>query len=394
MANETMKKTSNDHSQHRAVPPYLLASMAACDGAWEAPASMREFIARAPFGEESDPVGPETRTRIAARARQTLLLDQALRHDRQLAETPSRTILIEPSGRLQRTISDAQGIEVTPGVLARAEGDAPVDDGDVNRAYDGLGAVHDFLADQFKRSSLDGAGMALRGTVHYGHEYDNAFWDGTQMVMGDGDGEIFNSFTSSLSVIAHELGHGLLQYTTNFKYHGQSGALNESIADVLGALVEQFVAGEEAADASWLIGKGLFHPRVNAKALRSMAAPGTAYDDPIMGRDPQPAHMDGYIHTKEDSGGVHLNSGIPNHAFYLFATALGGHAWERAGSVWFNVIVTRSLPEDSTFATFAAQTLLQARRDYGVGSAEDKALATAWDGVGVVPQFKDEQEAA
>lgn len=394
MANASMKKTSNDHSQHQVVPPYLLASMAACDGAWEAPKSVRDFIARPPRDEEIDPVGPRMRSRIAARARQTLLLDQAMRHERQLGEAPDRAILFDPSGRLHRTISDAQGIEVTPGVLVRSEGDAPVDDDDVNRAYDGLGAVHEFLADQFKRSSLDGAGLALRGTVHYGHEYDNAFWDGTQIVMGDGDGEIFNSFTSSLSVIAHELGHGLLQYTTNFKYRGQSGSLNESIADVLGALVEQFVAGDDAANASWLIGKGLFHPRVNAKALRSMAAPGTAYDDPIMGRDPQPAHMDSYIHTKEDSGGVHLNSGIPNHAFYLFATSLGGYAWERAGQVWFNVIATRSLPEDSSFATFAGQTLLQARQDYGVGSVEDKALAAAWDGVGVVPQFKDEEEAA
>ncbi|GAA1498957.1 M4 family metallopeptidase [Paeniglutamicibacter kerguelensis] len=394
MGKKSNTKTSNDHGQHRAVPPYLLASMAACDGAWEAPESMRTFMARAPRGEANDPVGPRTRTRIAARARQTLLLDQALRHERQRGETPAQAIIIEPSGSLQRTISDAQGVEVTPGILARAEGGAPVDDDDVNRAYDGLGAVHEFLADQFKRSSLDGAGLALRGTVHYGQEYDNAFWDGTQVVMGDGDGEIFNSFTSSLSVIAHELGHGLLQYTTNLKYRGQSGSLNESIADVLGALVEQFAAGEDAASASWLIGKGLFHPRVNAKALRSMAAPGTAYDDPLIGRDPQPAHMDSYIHTKEDSGGVHLNSGIPNHAFYLFATALGGHAWERAGSVWFNVVVTRSIPEDSNFATFAGQTLLQARRDYGVGSVEDKALAAAWDGVGVVPQVKDEQEAA
>ncbi|MGL3807370.1 M4 family metallopeptidase [Paeniglutamicibacter sp. R2-26] len=394
MANSTMMGSPNDHSQHRAVPPYLLASLAACDGAWEAPASVREFIARPPAGEETDPVGPRMRTRIAARARQTLLLDQALRHERQMGEAPGRAILFDPSGRLERTISDAQGIEVTPGVPARSEGEPPVGDADVNRAYDGLGAVHAFLAEQFRRSSLDGAGLALRGTVHYGNEYDNAFWDGTQMVMGDGDGEIFNSFTSSLSVIAHELGHGLLQYTTNLKYRGQSGALNESIADVLGALVEQFVAGQDAADASWLIGEGLFHPRVNAKGLRSMAAPGTAYDDPIMGRDPQPAHMDGYIHTGEDSGGVHLNSGIPNHAFYLFATALGGRAWERAGSVWFNVIASGSLPEDADFAAFAGHTLQQARRGHGAGSVEEKALAAAWAGVGVVPLALDEREAA
>lgn len=394
MGNRSNNETANGSNQHRAVPPYILASLASCDGAWKASAGMRELIARAPASQGTDAVEPRIRARIAARARQTLLLDQALRHERRVEDPRGAQSLLMPSGYLRRTIGDAQGAEVTPGTPVRSEGDPAVEDEDVNRAYDGLGAVYRFLVDQFSRSSLDGAGLGLRGTVHYGHEYDNAFWDGTQMVMGDGDGEIFNSFTSSLSVIAHELGHGLLQYTTNLAYRDQSGALNESIADVLGALVEQFVAKEDAASASWLIGKGIFHPRVKAKGLRSLAAPGTAYDDPMMGRDPQPAHMDSYIHTEEDSGGVHLNSGIPNHAFYLFATALGGYAWERAGSVWFNVITARTIPEDATFGIFAEQTLLQARQDYGVGSAEEKALAAAWDGVGVVPQATEQRETA
>lgn len=390
MGNGTNGRTAGQHGQHRAVPPYLLASMAACDGAWEAPEAIRDFIATAP--EEQDAGSPEhaKRVRIATRARQTLLLDQALLHERRRGEHPPLGTFLEPSGRLHRTISDANGAETTPGRLARTEGHAPVQDVDVNRAYDGLGTVYEFLTDQFKRSSLDGAGLGLLGTVHYGQEYDNAFWDGTQMVMGDGDGEVFNSFTSSLSVIAHELGHGLLQYTTNLQYQGQSGALNESIADVFGALVEQFATKQDAASASWLIGEGLFTPEVKGKALRSMAAPGTAYDDPILGRDPQPDHMDHYVKTGEDSGGVHLNSGIPNHAFYLFATALGGNAWERAGSVWFNVIATRSIPVDATFALFAEQTLLQARRDFGEGSAEDTALAAAWAAVGVTPQLIDD----
>ncbi len=259
----------------------------------------------------------------------------------------------------------------------------------MNRAYDGLGSVHEFLADMFRRSSLDGAGLVLRGTVHYGQHYDNAFWDGTRMVRGDGDGEIFNSFTSSLSVIAHELGHGLLQYTTNLDYRGQSGALNESIADVFGVLVEQFVAGDDAANASWLVGTGLFTGAVRGVALRSMAAPGTAYDDPVLGKDQQPATMDEYVDTAEDNGGVHLNSGIPNHAFHRFASALGGNAWETAGSLWFNVIATRALPQDADFGTFAEQTLLQARRDPGAGSAVERALSAAWSAVGVQPVIKE-----
>lgn len=397
MDKETQPPAAKPHPRHHAVPPYLLVSMAACDGAWEAPAAMREFIAQPPAegdrdlpGAHGEPAGPgrETRRRIATRARQTLLLDQALLHERATTHTDIARLL-DPAGRLVRVISDARGAETTPGTNVRTEGQGPGQDLDVNRAYDGLGEVYEFLVGMFKRSSLDGAGLVLRGTVHYGQHYDNAFWDGTQMVMGDGDGEVFNSFTSSLSVIAHELGHGLLQYTTNLDYRGQSGALNESIADVFGALVEQFVAGDDAASASWLIGKGLFTDAVQGVALRSMAAPGTAYDDPILGKDPQPATMAGYVDTAEDNGGVHLNSGIPNHAFYLFATALGGNAWETAGSLWFNVIATRSLPQDADFGTFAEQTLLQARRDHGTGSAVERALAEAWDAVGVEPVIRE-----
>lgn len=397
MDKENPPPATRSHPRHHAVPPYLLVSMAACDGVWEAPEAMREFIAPPVAPEDRDlPGAPgqsagsdfETRSRIATRARQTLLLDQALLHERATTHADIAR-LMDPTGRLARIISDAQGAESTPGNPVRAEGESPIQDLDVNRAYDSLGAVYEFLADMFKRSSLDGSGLVLRGTVHYGQYYDNAFWDGTQMVMGDGDGEVFNSFTSSLSVIAHELGHGLLQYTTNLDYQGQSGALNESIADVLGALVEQFVAGKDAASASWLIGEGLFTDAVHGVALRSMAAPGTAYDDPILGKDPQPATMAGYLDTTEDNGGVHLNSGIPNHAFYLFATALGGNAWETAGSLWFNVIATRALPQDADFGIFAEQTLLQARRDHGPGSAIEQALVEAWDAVGVHPVVQE-----
>lgn len=379
------------HHRHHAVPPYLLASMAACDGAWEVPDSMREFISPPPSVDKAIGRVSASRTRIATLARQTMLLDQALLHERTTAHH-KLTWLIEPTGRLHRIISDAQGVEITPGTLIRSEGQKPSEDIDVNRAYDGLGHVYGFLADLFKRNSLDGAGLVLRGTVHYGEHYDNAFWDGTQMVMGDGDGEIFNSFTSSLSVIAHELGHGLLQYTTNLDYQGQSGALNESIADVFGALVEQFVAGEDAANASWLIGKGLFTDAVAGVALRSMIEPGTAYNDSILGKDPQPATMAEYVKTTEDNGGVHLNSGIPNRAFALFAKSLGGNAWETAGSLWFNVIATRALPKDADFATFAEQTLLQARRDHGTGSTVESALKQAWDTVGVVPRLKESDD--
>jgi Zn-dependent metalloprotease len=218
--------------------------------------------------------------------------------------------------------------------------------------------------------------------VHYGHLYDNAFWDGERMVFGDGDGEVFGRFTRSLSVIGHELSHGVTQFASGLVYRGQSGALNESISDVFGALVEQYAAGQTSDQATWLIGAGLFTPEVQGEALRSMRHPGTAYDDDVLGRDPQPAHFDDYIQTDEDDGGVHLNSGIPNRAFVLVADALGGHAWERAGRIWYDAMTTR-LPADVDFAGFALATAHAASARYGEVSAELDAVRAGWHGVGV-----------
>jgi Zn-dependent metalloprotease len=225
-------------------------------------------------------------------------------------------------------------------------------------------------------------------SVHYGRDYDNAFWDGRQMVFGDGDGIYFNRFTANVDVIAHELAHGLTQYSAGLTYVGQSGALNESVSDVWGAVVRQWVLGQQAREADWLIGAGLFTDRVRGVALRSMAAPGTAYDDPALGKDPQPGHMDDYVQlphdAQNDNGGVHINSGIPNRAFHLFATSLGGSSWERAGLVWHDTMTTPGLvPRDVEFAGFATATVRCAARRYGAGSEVEEALRAAWDAVGL-----------
>src|SRR5262249_52904048 len=148
----------------------------------------------------------------------------------------------------------------------------------------------------FQRNSIDNQGLALNGTVHYGKNYDNAFWDGKRMIFGDGDRVTFNRFTISVDIMGHELTHGVTQYESNLIYWGQTGALNESISDVFGSLVKQFQLQHSADQADWLIGEGLLvqpaNPKINAKALRSLKAPGTAYNDPALGgKDPQPAHM-------------------------------------------------------------------------------------------------------
>jgi hypothetical protein len=284
----------------------------------------------------------------------------------------------------QRTIADAKGTQTTPGTTVRAEGQPATGDPAADEAYDGFGQTWSLFDQTYRRDSLDGRGLPLLGTVHYGRGYDNAFWDGIQMVFGDGDGTVFNRFTIAVDVIGHELTHGVTEHTAALVYQGQSGALNESLSDVFGSMVKQQALGQDAASADWLIGAGLFTAQVNGIALRSMKAPGTAYDDPQLGKDPQPATMADYVETTDDNGGVHLNSGIPNHAFYLAATAIGGRAWEGAGQVWFDVLTGGVLTATADFATFARLTIEAAERRYAAGSAQATAIRSAWEQVGVL----------
>ncbi|MEU9045912.1 MULTISPECIES: M4 family metallopeptidase [unclassified Kitasatospora] len=286
---------------------------------------------------------------------------------------------------LNRVISDAAHGQRLPGRTARTEGQAAVADASVNHAYDGLGATFALYADAFGRHSIDDHNLRLDASVHYGRNYDNAFWNGHQMVFGDGDGEIFGDFTACIDVIGHELTHGVTQFTAGLDYQDQPGALNESVSDVFGSLVKQYALRQSAADADWLIGAGLLAPGVQGVALRSMKAPGTAYDDPRLGKDPQPAHMRDYVNTAEDNGGVHINSGIPNHAFYLLATALGGSAWERAGRIWYDALTGRTLPADADFTAFARATVAAAKARYPDQSSVADTVTASWAQVGISP---------
>ncbi|MFI0571588.1 M4 family metallopeptidase [Streptomyces tendae] len=323
---------------------------------------------------------------LAGPARRTLQRDALERTRRGLTTVIGAPSVAPRAGaepeKPQRTIYDARHGTDLPGREVRGEGEEPGQDATVNRAYAGLGATFEHYLKVYRRNSIDGQGLPLDATVHYDREYNNAFWNGEQMVFGDGDGKIFLDFTIALDVIGHELSHGVTQHTANLTYYGQPGALNESVSDVFGSLIKQYSLGQTAAEADWLIGAGLLAPRVTGEALRSMKAPGTAYDDDVLGRDPQPATMDDFVRTGRDNGGVHINSGIPNHAFYLLATALGGHAWERAGQIWYDVLTGGELAEDALFADFATLTLKAARERYG-DADELEAVRKAWEQVGV-----------
>jgi Zn-dependent metalloprotease len=281
-----------------------------------------------------------------------------------------------------RTLYDAKHGSSLPGTQVRKEGDPPVADVAVNEAYDGSGWTYDLYKDIYGRDSIDNKGLPLISTVHYQKNYDNAFWDGNQMVYGDGDGQLFNRFTIAIDVMGHELTHGVTQYEASLNYSQQPGALNESMSDVFGSLVKQYSLKQSAADADWLIGAGLLASGVNGVALRSMKAPGTAYDDPVLGKDPQPATMSDYVNTSSDNGGVHINSGIPNHAFYLVATEIGGNAWEKAGNIWY-VTLRDKLTASSNFQDCANLTYQAAADLYGAGSLEQQAVQKGWAGVGI-----------
>ena len=314
-------------------------------------------------------------------ALQVLAVSERIRGKREVLGDIAAAAAIAAPGK-QRTVYDARHGTQLPGVLVRGEGDPPAGDVAVNEAYDGAGATYDLYHDVYGRNSVDDRGMALVSSVHYRTGYDNAFWDGSQMVYGDGDGKLFQRFTKAVDVIGHELTHGVTQYEANLAYADQPGALNESFSDVFGSLVKQRSLGQTAAQADWLIGEGLFTPAIHGKALRSMAAPGTVYDDPLLGKDPQPADMAHYVTTTDDNGGVHINSGIPNRAFYLAATAIGGNAWEKAGQIWYVTLRDRLRP-DSDFTAAAALTTSAARELFGARGAVAKAVADAWATVGV-----------
>ncbi len=300
----------------------------------------------------------------------TLSIDASLRSARQ-----GVTGTVPGTTSAAWEVHTAANGSILPGALVRTAGEPPVGDETVNQEADGIVGSLSLFHD-LGRSSYDGKGAAVVSTVHYEENYDNAFWDGKQLVFGDGDGKIFGSFTKPIDVTGHEFTHAVTQFTANLTYSGQSGALNESISDCFGSCVKQRALGQTAAEADWLIGEGIFLPGVHGVALRSMKAPGTAYDDPQLGRDPQVGSMSAYVQTTEDNGGVHINSGIPNRAFYLAAVAIGGDTWSGAGRVWYAAL-TSGLSPSTDFAGFAAACVAAAGPDAS-------AVRSAWEEVGVL----------
>lgn len=296
-----------------------------------------------------------------------------------VAVAASHGELVLAPRRKRRTVFDARMTGDLPGLNVRSEGERASRDAVVNEAYEAAGQTYDYFRRVHGRSSVDDRGMCLDSTVHFGQRFSNAQWNGRQMIYGDGDDKYFRRFTSAVDVVAHELTHGVTQYSAGFSLTGQGGALAEHFSDVFGLMVKHYGAGRSD---DWIVGRGLFTERVSGIGIRSFARPGTAFDDPILGRDMQPSHMRHYVRTSADHGGVHLNSGIPNHAFYLAATMLGGKAWETVGRIWYRAL-TYELGPRSRFQHCADATWRAAGELFGYGSAPQDAVLAGWKAVGI-----------
>ncbi|NIS78971.1 MAG: peptidase M4 family protein [Anaerolineales bacterium] len=242
---------------------------------------------------------------------------------------------VKAKGKAARKVYDCKNTWKQRVKLVRDETDPPTGDEAVDQVHDHAKMVRDYFKNVLNRNSIDNRGMDLILNVHFGKDYMNAFWDGDEMTFGDGDGTLFVNFTKSLDVVAHELAHGVTQFTADLEYYSESGALNEHFSDVFGSAITQFALKQDAGSADWLIGNEIMGPQLYGETLRSMRAPGMAYNHPLMGRDPQPDHMENYYTGTGDNQGVHINSGIPNKAFYLVAMEIGT---DKATLIWYDAL--------------------------------------------------------
>lgn len=242
-------------------------------------------------------------------------------------------------------------------------------------AHYNLGRVFAYFLDTFNRKGIDGAGSSMISAVHVtegGKKMDNAFWSGKLMAYGDGNTN-FKPLAQGLDVAAHEMTHGIIDATVNLEYKFQSGALNESMADVFGIMVDR---------DDWTLGEDVVNPAVYAsKAMRDMEHPhngGTGARD--IGW--QPAHMDEFMQKglDSDNGGVHVNSGIPNRACFLIANAIGR---EKTEKIYYRVLEARYLNPGSQFIDMRLAALRSATDLFGASSPEVAAVTAGFNGVGI-----------
>ena len=273
------------------------------------------------------------------------------------------------------TVFDCKNGTTLPGAPVANPGSSA--DATAKQAFHEASAVADFYKKIFGRNSVDNAGMTLASSVHYSVKYNNAFWNGSQMTYGDGDGNIFVDFTRSSDVIGHELTHGVTQFTAGLAYANQPGGLNESISDVFGSMFRQWKAGQDVTAADWLIGKEIMGPGALARGftcLRDMSNPAAAHC-----LSKQPTHFSQY----HDGLDPHDSSGIPNFAFYKAAVAIGGKSWDKTGKIWYQALTGFPPSPNLKMSAFAKRTRTLAGSLFPTQPAVKSAVDNAWKAVGL-----------
>ena len=298
----------------------------------------------------------------------------------------------QPDGPSHQWIFDAGHTEHLPGKVVWQEGDSAGADQSVNQVQKNVDITLRFFREVFNRHAIDGHGGRVDSSVHVSKRMGNALWTGHELAFGDGD-DFAGGFTGCLDIIAHEFTHGITQHLipgglgatktkagddgypiAELKLVGEPGALNESISDVFGSMVKQWKEDRLAAEADWLVGKGILLGHGN-HAVRSLKAPG---DKTVTCTEDRQIR-----HTSEFKEGldVHDLAGVPSHAFYLAAIALKGKSWETLGPIWYQAL--QGLHPQSRFDDFARVTLKAAKALHPAGGPHVQALTDAWQAVGV-----------
>lgn len=303
--------------------------------------------------------------------------------------TTGQIVTMHPKIHPIRTVKtyDARLGTSLPGTLVCTDNQA-CDTDVAQAAHDNAKATYDYMFEKFNRDSLDDNGFALRSTVNIrdpqqpNKAYNNAYWNGSQMAYGDGDGVVFRELGYALDVVAHEFGHGVTTNESNLIYNGESGALNEAWSDILSAGVEAWKSGS-ISEKTWLLGEDIYTPGTAGDALRYLNNPTKDGSS----RDYYPERYTG----SADAGGVHINSGIANLAFYLLVEG-GKHprnktnidvteiGIEKSEQIFYRAQTTYLTPSSNFEAARAATA--QAALDL-YGEAEHDAVHEAWDAVGV-----------
>ena len=285
------------------------------------------------------------------------------------------THLVELAATPAITVFDTKHSTTLPGsAIAKP---AASKDATVVRAFNETTLVATFYKQVFKRNSVDNAGMTLMSSVHYGKNYNNAMWNGSQMVYGDGDGQLFVDFTNGNDVIGHELTHGVTQHTLQLGYTDDAGGLNESVSDCFGSMFRQWQAKQTAATADWLIGKDIMGPTAKTRGytcLRNMANPA---DKAALAAQPT---LYSQVHKGMDP---HYSSGPPNLAFATACKTIGGNSWDTIGQVWYGVMTNSGAVPNMTMPAFAAKTRQVAGQLFGAGSKVVAAVNAGWKQVGL-----------